>query len=38
MAATLLLETSKDEQERARFRSRRVFETDMESNLRTVEA
>ena len=32
MAATLLQEISKDENERAHFRSRRMYETDMESN------
>ncbi|MCL2182136.1 MAG: Rpn family recombination-promoting nuclease/putative transposase [Chitinispirillia bacterium] len=37
MAATLLQEISKDEQERARFRSRRMFETDMASNILTAE-
>ncbi|MCL2220488.1 MAG: Rpn family recombination-promoting nuclease/putative transposase [Chitinispirillia bacterium] len=37
MAATLLQEISKDEQERARFRSRRMFETDMTSNILTAE-
>jgi predicted transposase/invertase (TIGR01784 family) len=37
MAAALLQEISKDEQERARFRSRRMFETDMASNLLTAE-
>jgi len=37
MAATLLQEISKDEQERARFRSRRMFETDMNSNILSAE-
>ncbi|MCL2218647.1 MAG: hypothetical protein FWB94_01990 [Chitinispirillia bacterium] len=37
MAATLLQEISKDEQERARFRSRRMFETDITSNILTAE-
>ena len=37
MAATLLQEISRDEQEQARYRSRRMFETDMASNLATVE-
>jgi len=32
MAATLLMEISQDEQEQARFRSRRIFETDLESD------
>ncbi|MDR2578460.1 MAG: hypothetical protein LBC70_06595 [Chitinispirillales bacterium] len=36
MAATLLQEISKDEQERARYRSRKMFETDIESNLLTA--
>ena len=34
---TPLMEISKDEQERARFRSRRMAETDRISNLLTVE-
>ena len=38
MASALLMEISKDEQERARFRSRRMAETDRISNLLTVEA
>jgi len=38
MATALLMEISRDEQERARFRSRRMFETDMTSNLLTAEA
>jgi len=33
MASTMLLEISKDEQERARYRSKRMFETDTDSNL-----
>jgi len=37
MASTMLLEISKDEQERARFRSKRMFETDTESNLIVAE-
>lgn len=38
MAATVLAAISKDEHERAKFLSRRKFETDMASNLLTVEA
>ena len=38
MATALLMEISRDEQERARFRSRRMFETDVTSNLLTAEA
>jgi predicted transposase/invertase (TIGR01784 family) len=38
MAAALLQEISRDEQERARLRSRRMYETDMTSNLLTAEA
>jgi predicted transposase/invertase (TIGR01784 family) len=38
MASALLMEISKDEQERARFRSRRMAETDRISNLLTAEA
>ena len=38
MAAAVLMEISKDEQERARFRSRRMAETDRISNLLTAEA
>jgi predicted transposase/invertase (TIGR01784 family) len=38
MAAALVMEVSKDDQERARFRSRRMFETDMTSNFLTAEA
>jgi len=37
MAASLLQEISKDERERAILRSRRMFETDMISNLLTAE-
>ena len=37
MAATVLAAISKDEHERAKFLSRRKFETDMASNLLTVE-
>ena len=37
MAAALLQEISKDEHERARLRSRRMYETDMISNLLTAE-
>ena len=37
MAATVLAAISKDEHERAKFLSRRKFETDMTSNLLTVE-
>jgi predicted transposase/invertase (TIGR01784 family) len=33
MASALLMEISRDEQEQARFRSRRIFETDLESNM-----
>jgi predicted transposase/invertase (TIGR01784 family) len=36
MAATLLQEISKDEVERAHYRSRRMFESDMESNILTA--
>jgi len=36
MAGTLLKSISKDERERAHLRSRRMFETDMESNLITA--
>jgi predicted transposase/invertase (TIGR01784 family) len=38
MASALLMEISKDEQERALFRSRRMAETDRISNLLTAEA
>ena len=37
MAGTLLKSISKDERERAHFRSRRMFQTDMEHNLITAE-
>jgi len=37
MAGTLLKSISKDERERAHFRSRRMFQTDMESNRITAE-
>jgi len=37
MAAALLQEISKDERERARLRSRRMYETDMMSNILTAE-
>ena len=37
MAAAVLAAISKDEHERAKFLSRRKFETDMTSNLLTVE-
>ena len=36
MAGTLLKSISKDERERAHFRSRRMFQTDMEHNLITA--
>jgi predicted transposase/invertase (TIGR01784 family) len=38
MAAALLQEISKDEQERARLRSRRMYETDRTSDILTAEA
>jgi hypothetical protein len=38
MAGKVLAAISKDEHERAKFMSRRKFETDMTSNLLTVEA
>jgi type II secretory pathway component PulF len=38
MAGTLLMEISQDEHERARNRSRRMYETDVISNLLTAEA
>jgi len=38
MAGALLMEISKDERERARYRSRRMFETDQTSNILTAEA
>jgi predicted transposase/invertase (TIGR01784 family) len=37
MAATLLMEISQDEHERARLRSRRMYETDMYSDMATAE-
>ena len=37
MAGNLLMSISQDERERARLRSRRMYETDMISNLATVE-
>jgi predicted transposase/invertase (TIGR01784 family) len=37
MAATLLMEISKDEKERAIFRSRRMYQSDLESNMLTAE-
>ena len=37
MAGELLLSISKDEQERARYRSKRMFETDRTSNELTIE-
>ena len=38
MAATVLAAISKDEHERAKYLSRRKFETDMTSNLLTAKA
>ncbi|MDR3013018.1 MAG: hypothetical protein LBU70_07395 [Chitinispirillales bacterium] len=38
MASTLLMEISKDERERAVFRSRRMAETDRISDILTAEA
>jgi len=38
MASELLMEISQDEKERAHLRSRRMFETDMTSNLLTAES
>ena len=38
VAGTVLAAISKDEHEKAKFMSRRKFETDMTSNLLTVEA
>jgi predicted transposase/invertase (TIGR01784 family) len=38
MAGNLLMSISKDERERAVFRSRRMYQTDMESNFATAEA
>jgi predicted transposase/invertase (TIGR01784 family) len=37
MAGSLLMSVSKDEQEQAVYRSRRMYETDMQSNLATAE-
>ena len=37
MAGDLLMSISQDERERAVFRSRRMFQTDMESNIATAE-
>ena len=37
MAGALLMEISKNERERARYRSRRMFETDQTSNILTAE-
>ena len=37
MAGNLLMSVSKDEKERAIFRSRRMYQSDMESNLATAE-
>jgi len=37
MASTLLMEISQDEHQRAKYRSRRMYETDMTSNLLTAE-
>jgi predicted transposase/invertase (TIGR01784 family) len=37
MAGELLMSISQDEKERAVFRSRRMYQTDMDSNLATVE-
>ena len=38
MAGNLLMSVSKDEKERAIFRSRRMYQSDLESNLATAEA
>ena len=38
VAGSLLMSVSKDERERAIFRSRRMFQTDQESNIATAEA
>jgi predicted transposase/invertase (TIGR01784 family) len=38
MASTILMSISKDDHERAKFRSRRKYETDMISNILTAEA
>jgi len=37
MAGELLMSISQDERERAVFRSRRMYQTDMDSNLATAE-
>jgi len=37
MAGALLMEISQDEHQRAKYRSRRMFETDMSSNILTAE-
>ena len=37
MAGDILMSVSKDEHERARFRSRRMYQTDLASNLATAE-
>ena len=37
MAGTLLMEISQDEHQRAKYRSRRMFETDQTSNILTAE-
>ena len=38
MACNLLMSVSKDERERAILRSRRMFQSDLESNIATAEA
>jgi predicted transposase/invertase (TIGR01784 family) len=37
MAGSLLMSVSKDEREQAVYRSRRMYETDMQSNIATAE-
>ena len=37
MAGTILMSVSQDERERAVFRSRRMYQTDLQSNLATAE-
>jgi predicted transposase/invertase (TIGR01784 family) len=37
MAGSLLMSVSKDERERAVYRSRRMYQTDMQSNIATAE-
>ncbi|MDR1581002.1 MAG: hypothetical protein LBS35_11645, partial [Synergistaceae bacterium] len=37
MAGSLLMSVSRDERERAVYRSRRMYETDMQSNIATAE-